>query len=353
MSLLRKKRLWLLPALALAAAAGLFVYSLQFDPELEDLAGQRTRLATRSIATAPAHVDLPSLLADVQTLAAPAMQGRKVGTAGGDKARAYLLQRFSAIGLDPVGAQFEQRFQFTPRRGIRFWRPGFWQQREPVTGVNLLGRITGTQFPGQVLVITAHYDHLGVRDGQTYHGADDNASGVAALLALARHFRANPPRHTLVFAALDGEESGLQGARALLRDRPFAGDSILLNVNFDMLSRSDVNELVVSGLYANAHLKPLLDPLRATATPTVLYGFDHPRPFWNANDWTFQSDHGVFHEQGIPFLYLGVQDHDDYHRPSDTFGNVDQSFFASVANFAVVLVGAIDAADAAALAKVE
>ena len=78
---------------------------------------------------------------------------------------------------------------------------------------NVVGRIDGTAAPGRYIVVSAHYDHIGVRNGQVFNGADDNASGTAALFALARHFSANRPRHSLIFAAFDAEESGLRGAR--------------------------------------------------------------------------------------------------------------------------------------------
>ena len=99
---------------------------------------------------------------DVRILSADDMQGRGAGAPGSEKARAYILARFDAIGLSPVGDRFEQGFSYKRRDG------------STVQGVNLVARITGAQ-PGKAMVVTAHYDHLGVRNGEIYNGADDNA----------------------------------------------------------------------------------------------------------------------------------------------------------------------------------
>jgi hypothetical protein len=360
MSSFRRKPSWprrllrlALALLVLAAllAAGLWLYGSRFHPEREDVPGQRAELATRRVQPQLARVDGAQLVADLKTLADPAMEGRKVGTPGGARARAYVVQRFREIGLAPVGPGYDHAFTFTPRRGIAFWRAKFWQARPPVHGVNVIGQVRGTVEPDKVIVVSAHYDHLGRRGDKLYPGADDNASGVAALLATARWFRAHPPRHTIVFAAFDGEESGLQGARAFVEAPPVPREAIVLNLNYDMLARSKVNELFASGLYANPHLQAALDGVRGSAPATLLYGHDHPRPFWDMDDWTRQSDQGVFHDAGIAFVYFGVEDHPDYHRPGDTFERIDRDFYVRAADLVVGAAAALDALPSAALRK--
>ena len=352
MFFLRGKRGWKIRGLILLAiATGLFIYSLQFHPEAEDVAGQRALLAKRNRVDLPARVDASSLLGDVRTLASSAMEGRAVGTPGGKRARDYLLGRFREIGLAPVaGNSFEQAFTFVPGRGIRFWRSQFWATPHPVSGVNLVGTIRGSVEPDKYLLVTAHYDHLGIRNGKLYPGADDNASGVGAMLAAAAWFKAHPPRHSLLFVAFDGEERGLRGARAFVEQPPVPLSSMLLDINYDMLSRSPAGEIFLTGLYANPQLRAVVDPVRVTAVPTILYGHDFPRPFWNTDDWTEQSDQGAFSDRHIPFVYLGVEDHPDYHQPTDTFERLDQKFYVAVSNASVDLVRAFDAAKSAQLA---
>ena len=347
-----RKRKW---ALRLVMMIALVVLALPLSKKLDttpkELAAQRAELSKRDRTAKPSRVDSVSLLADVRTLADPAMQGRGVNTPGGKKARDYLLQRFRDVGLEPVGPGFEHPFSFTPGRGIRFWSEKFWQDRKPVPGVNLAGQIRGTVDPESVIVVSAHYDHLGLRRGKLFPGADDNASGIAAMLAVARHFRANPPRHTLVFVAFDAEESGLKGAFAFVENPPVPLQSMLVNVNFDMVSRNDAGEIFASGLHANPQLRPLLDQVRANSVATLLYGHDKPGFYRVDDDWTMQSDHGAFHQRDIPFLYFGVADHEGYHNPTDTFENIEPKFFISVVDALIEVVAALDAADAAQLRR--
>ena len=348
-----RKRQWALRLVMMLALVVLAVpVSKKLDPTPKELVAQRSHLASRDRTTEPSRVDSASLLADVRTLADPAMQGRAVDTPGGRKARDYLLQRFRDLELQPVGASFEQAFSFTPGRGVRFWRAKFWEGRKSVSGVNLVGQIRGSVDPDSVIVVSAHYDHLGLRRGKLYPGADDNASGVAAMLAIAAHFRANPPRHTLLFVAFDAEESGLKGAFAFVENPPVPLQSMLVNVNFDMVSRNVDGEIFASGLHANPQLRPMLDKVRAKSVATILYGHDKPGFYRAQEDWTMQSDQGAFHQRGIPFLYFGVADHDDYHSPGDTFEHIQPNFFISVTQALIDVMDALDAADAAQLRRI-
>jgi len=349
----RRKSRWPRRLLVLTAfIAATFVYSLQFHPEGEDWPGQRAQLAKRSVDSSQQRIEAQEVLGDVRMLASPAMQGRAVGTAGGKLARDYIGKRFAGLGLEPAFARgFEQPFQFTPSRGIRFWRAKFWQAPAPTHGANSPGRVGGTVDPEHYLLVSAHYDHLGLRNGVLYPGADDNASGVATMLAAARWFRAHPPRHSILFVAFDAEEKGLRGARAFVAAPPVPIANMLVDINFDMVSRNPDGEIFLTGLHANPQLRPLLDPVRAKARPRMLYGHDFPRPFWNMEDWTDQSDQGVFAAAGVPFVYLGVADHPGYHQPGDTFELIDQPFFLGVVESVLDLVSALDAADAAALRK--
>ncbi len=192
-----------------------------------------------------------------------------------------------------------------------------------------------------LIVLSAHYDHVGIRNGRMFPGADDNASGVATLLEIARICVDQPFRHGLVIAALDAEEMGLQGARAFIADPPVAKDRIALNVNLDMIARGDKGEIYVSGLHHHPTLKPLLDPVAARAPIKVPFG--HDLPGTGDDDWTMQSDHGVFHEAGIPFLYFGVEDHADYHQPTDTADRINPDFFAKAAAVVLDALRAVDA----------
>jgi Zn-dependent M28 family amino/carboxypeptidase len=218
-----------------------------------------------------------------------------------------------------------------------FERNGVKQQ-----GVNVGGVCRGKGAKDNTaMIITAHYDHLGVRDGATYHGADDNASGVAVLLALARQCKQSPWMHDALLVALDAEEQGLQGARAFVAAPPIAKERIAININMDMVARGDKGELYIAGTHHRPSLKPILEPVAARAPIKVLFGHDSGG---GHEDWTTQSDHGAFHAAGIPFIYFGVEDHPDYHKPTDTADKIDATFFYRAATTILDAVTALDRA---------
>ena len=270
-----------------------------------------------------APVDTGGLMAAVRVLAADSMEGRRLGSPGGARARGYLLRRLAALGIAPLGPGYEQRFKV----------------RDSVVGVNLLGIIRGTRSPERYIVLSAHYDHLGIHRGQVYNGADDNASGTAAVLALAEFLRKTAPDHSVIIALLDGEESGLLGARAFLAARPVPTAAIVLDVNLDMVGHSDSGELWVAGAAHTPALRPVLDSVAARAPVRLRLGHDRAGVA-GQEDWTDDSDHGPFHAAGIPFVYFGVEDHRDYHKPTDDPETLTPAFFGrAVGTILAVLQG--------------
>lgn len=275
-------------------------------------------------------IDSLQLMKDIRTLSANKFEGRKTGTRGNRLAQFYILDRFKQAGLQSFHGTYEYPFYFQ-------------EGDKRVMGTNLYGYITGKT--EDVIVITAHYDHLGIRKREAqadsiYNGADDNASGTAALLSLIKYYQQHPPRHTLVFAALDGEEEGLQGAKAFLQQPPVAVTRIKLNINMDMVSRNEKGELYVCGTNHYPALKQYVTKAADSSAIKVLMGHDKPEE--GSNDWTSQSDHYEFHRKGIPFLYFGVEDHADYHRASDEFEKIDPRFYYRAVETVRTMVGIAD-----------
>ncbi len=264
--------------------------------------------------SSPAAASPDQLFEDVRVLAADDMQGRLVGTPGSAKARAYLIGRMKTIGIEPFGEGFEQPFKARHKDQV-------------LNGVNLVGRIRGTGSSDRVLVIGAHYDHFGVRGGQVLNGADDNASGVATLLAIAESFARDRPAHDVIFALWDAEEQGMYGALAFVDKPPVPLERIALNLNLDMMSRSDTGELWIAGAHHYPFLRARFAALAEDAAVTLKIGHDGP-PWKGSDDWTAGSDHYAFHRRGIPFAYLGVEDYPDYHQPGDDFDAIPKEFFA-------------------------
>ena len=263
--------------------------------------------------------NLPSradqLLTDAKTLSSDAYEGRKTGTPGADKAAAYIKNRFAEIGLRsfPLLPGYLQPFSF---QGI---------DDPKINGKNVIGYIPGRS--EKIIVISAHYDHLGVINGKIFNGADDNASGVAGMLKIAAHYAQNKPNYTLVFAAFDAEEFQRKGSYHFVSHLPFKLSRIKMNINLDMISHNDQGELYAAGTFKYPQLKKFI----ATTNPDLKILFGHDNPKLMIDDWTDQSDQSAFNAHNIPFIYFGVEDHKDYHKASDKFENLNQQFFINAA----------------------
>lgn len=287
---------------------------------------------------APEAVEAQPLV-DLRILAADDMQGRLVGSEGNARARAYLVERLGDIGVTPVFENYEQAFSF--QRSLDFRNPD--APRETVEAINIVGRIAGTNPGEHVMVIGAHYDHVGVdEDGNIFNGADDNASGTAGLLAIAAAFMESPPQNDVIIVAFDAEEGGLRGARHFVANRPEGYESIGFMLNMDMLAYSETDDLYAVGTW---HYPVLLELVAAAAevSPVNLRtGYDEPSDD-PRNDWTMLSDHGPFHAAGIAFLYLGVEDHEHYHQVTDTYENMTLPFFLGAIETSVDVARRADA----------
>lgn len=255
------------------------------------------------------------MLEDLRKLSHDAAEGRKTGTNGNEAARRFIVKQMDALHAKSLVKGYRHDFTFENRAG------------ETIEGVNIIGYIRGSE--EGAFVITAHYDHLGIIDGKIYNGADDNASGVAAMLAFIEYFSFNKPRHTMVFAALDAEEMGLQGAQAFVQDSArIPLEEIKLNVNMDMISVSNKNELYCAGTTQNPDLGSIIEKVEIAGIK-LKFGHDSGE---TSDNWTYASDHGAFYRAGYPFLYFGVEDHPNYHQPSDIFENIDKDFYIKAAH---------------------
>ncbi|MFA4894289.1 M28 family peptidase [Brevundimonas sp.] len=293
--------------------------------------------ATPPVAAAPApSVMHARLLDDVRILAADDMQGRDTGAPGGEMARNYIVGRLDSLGVvaPPMGRLQPWEMQGRTRAGPKTYN-----------GVNVIGLIPGTRVSDRYIVVTAHYDHVGTNaEGQVFNGADDNASGVATMLALAAELKRQAPQHSVLIVALDGEEHGLLGAKHFVEAPPVPLTSIAMNLNFDMTARAETDgKLWVTGTYQHPNFRPILEALPANGAVTLALGKDTPQDTGEDN-WVEASDHGAFYRAQVPFLYLGVNYHPDYHRPSDDFERITPSVFISATELSIASFRALDAA---------
>jgi Zn-dependent M28 family amino/carboxypeptidase len=283
--------------------------------------------------------DSLQILEDLRILSHDSLEGRRTGTRGAVLAQEYIRAGFEASGLAAPPAGFVQPFEFRGRRDTT----------QVTQGANVVGMVPGQEPELGAIVLTAHFDHLGIRtpradtpseaEGDSiFNGADDNASGTVAIMSMARYFAQHPPRHTMVFAAVDAEEMGLRGSQAFVD----AGwpEEMALNVNMDMLARSD-SLLFAAGPYDYPQLLPILETVQGR--PPVILRFGHDQPdVEGMQNWTGSSDHRPFHAKGIPFVYFGVEDHPDYHRASDEFEKVNPEFYLNSIRTVLAAVLALD-----------
>jgi hypothetical protein len=277
------------------------------------------------------RADQPQVLSDVEYLASDELGGRETGTPGNLMARDYIESRFDSLGLMMFGDSYRQPFDQAISTGE--------STADTVVAENIVGYLEGSSNPDRYIVVTAHYDHLGREGDDIYNGADDNASGTAGLMAAAAHFAENPPENSIIFIGFDAEEKGLAGARFFTANPSVPLEQIALNVNMDMISTNFDNELYAVGTYHYPYLKSYIEEYTSDAPVNVLFGYDSDE--WDQN-WTLASDHGPFHQEGIPFIYFGVEDHPHYHAPTDTYETINQEFFVGAVETIIDVLEGLD-----------
>ncbi|MFN8547615.1 MAG: M20/M25/M40 family metallo-hydrolase [Candidatus Eisenbacteria bacterium] len=287
-------------------------------------------IVTASAAAQPAEQTLAAALKQhVVQLAAPEHGGRGPGSTGLERAQAYVEAQFEAIGLEPGGTR-GYAAPFTPtaaEAGSEILpEAGGWGALELH---NVVGILKGKDSAAGALVLAAHYDHLPrSAAGEVFAGADDNGSGVAALIELARRLKQEAPlRRTIVFLATSGEEEGLLGAKAYCASPAQPLGSTYAVLNFDTVGRMTDHKLYLLGV-ATATEWPEI-----TRSVNLAYGFDLVTP----EKAPFASDQAAFFDHGIPVLHFFTGPNVDYHRASDTAEKLDYAALGEVVNYAVDL----------------
>jgi hypothetical protein len=257
----------------------------------------------------PPVSDSAAIVADISYLASPALAGRLIGTPGNDRAAAYIAERYQALGLRPLAAGYRQPFVAHPL--VREGPP------PSIPTQNVFALIPGSDagLQGEYVVIGAHFDHLGTStDGAldpeahgVRRGADDNASGTAAVLALASHFARRPARRSIIVANFSGEEQGLLGSSYFVDHMPVPIDSVDAMLNFDMVGRLRNDKLLVFGVATAIEWPAIVDAANTQPKLTIAAQGDGFGP----------SDHSSFYAKNVPVLHFFTDQHEDYHKISD------------------------------------
>lgn len=258
----------------------------------------------------------------VGILASDSLQGRKAGEAGGRMAATYIVSLLDEWGIEPLSDD------------------GYLQPFA-VDGCdmnNILAVIPGKR--NEYVIVGAHYDHLGIGvavDGDScYNGADDNASGVSAVLQIARAVKKTrrTPQRGIIFAFWDGEEKGLLGSRHFVENCSFLSD-VSAYMNFDMAGRGPVdNPKHLTYFYTASH--PLFGDWFKEDMEARLFSFIPDYRAWDKP--TGGSDNAWFAKNGIPIVWYHTEGHPDYHRPSDTADKIDYEKLIDITRAAFLCV---------------
>ena len=269
---------------------------------------------------------------DIFNLAGDEMEGREPGTNGEIKARDYLINRMREIGLNPKGTDgFIQAFTYFEKAN---------QNEVAVQAHNVIGFIDNSA--NKTVVITAHYDHLGYGGSgskykgprQIHNGADDNASGTAALLELAHLIKNNKIKehNNFLFIAFSAEEKGLLGSKYYVMNPSLNLNEINYVLNMDMLGRMEPGmALTIEGLGSSLIWESSLKEIECDAFPLTLKKRENG-----------PSDHAAFYEVAIPSLHFWTGKHDDYHKPSDDAEKINFEAESQIISFIEALILLVD-----------
>lgn len=274
--------------------------------------------------------DIEAIKKDVEYLADDKLEGRETGTKGELKAAKYIARRFKKLGVEPKGDDnYYQHFSFKPRPDNPH------KQVDPdtvdaVEGRNVVAFIDNQA--EQTIVIGAHYDHLGWGGAGSLHGsgekaihngADDNASGVAAMIALAEALQYGPDGNNYLFIAFSGEEKGLWGSNFYSKNSTIPIDNMNYMVNMDMVGRlNDEKKLAINGTGSSPKFKTYIE--------------EHPMKDMKvveSESGIGPSDHTSFYLQDVPVLHFFTGQHEDYHKPTDDADKVNYEGIVKVANY--------------------
>ena len=290
---------------------------------------------------------LSSLKKDVYFLAADDLGGRAIGTTGEQKAAEYLAQEFEKLGLTPMGTDgFFQEFTVSkpsnPHEEAIIGTDG-----AGVTGRNVLAFLD--KKADKTIVIGAHFDHLGMGgqgslhrgDSAIHNGADDNASGTAALLALAKIFKYETLKSNILFIAFSGEENGLWGSNYFVKNSTVDLKTVNYMINMDMVGRLNAEKsLAVHGVGTSPSFPPVLDPINADSLKLV-----------PSESGVGPSDHTSFYLQDLPVLHFFTGQHADYHKPGDDADKINYEGLVQVVRYISRLIAGLDAEPKLAFTK--
>lgn len=282
---------------------------------------------------------LEQLKNDIYFLASDDLEGREIGSSGEEKAAGYLAKRFEELGLSQKGTEgFYQPFSVKPSVNPHEQAKVGSDGDSTINGKNVIGFIDNKA--DRTVIIGAHFDHLGYGDsGSLYrgdssaihNGADDNASGTAALLYLAEQLNGKHTSNNYLFIAFSGEEKGLWGSNYFSKNPTIELEEANYMINMDMVGRLKDNKLAINGTGTS----PIWEEAFAAVSSDSL-------EFIKDESGVGPSDHTSFYLQDMPVLHFFTGQHEDYHKPTDDSDKINYEGIQTVAGYILSVIEYLD-----------
>jgi hypothetical protein len=266
-------------------------------------------------------ITIDELKKNLYVIASDEMKGRETGELGQKLAGNYIIEQYKKKNiLYPKGAT--SYYQKVPAAFMNTQYSAMLKDSE-----NIWAFIEGSEKPKEIVVVSAHYDHIGVQNGEVYNGADDDASGTVALIEIAKAFQKAKidgygPKRSILFLHVTGEEHGLHGSRFYTENPLFPLEKTIADVNIDMIGRRDelhsaTNNYIylIGSDYLSSDLYELCEEANTQSVNISLdYKFNDRK---DPNRFYYRSDHYNFAKHNIPSVFLFNGIHADYHKASD------------------------------------
>jgi hypothetical protein len=283
-------------------------------------------------------ITAPELQKHLYIVASDSMQGRDTGSEGQKKAGRYLISEYQNMGISfPKGAA-----SFYQKVPAEFMRRSY--SPTPNDSENIWAFIEGTEKPEEILVISAHYDHVGTKNGEIYNGADDDGSGTVALMEIAQAFMKAKkdgfgPKRSILFLHVTAEEKGLHGSRYYSENPLFPLKNTIADINIDMIGRRDkIHKNTNNYIYVIGSDRLSTDLHKINEEANAKYTkLELDYKYNDVNDPEriyYRSDHYNFAKKGIPAIFFFNGVHEDYHLPGDTPDKIEYDALAKRAQLA-------------------
>ena len=279
----------------------------------------------KAFKNAYASIKAEELKKNLSVIASDEMQGRDTGSEGQKKAGKYMIDFYKNIGVSYPKA-LGSYYQIVPKEALKS------RGKELPESENILAFIEGTEKPEEIMIVSAHYDHVGTKKGVVYNGADDDGSGTVAVMEIAKAFQSakkagNGPKRSILFLHVTGEEHGLFGSEFYSDNPVFPLANTVVDLNIDMIGRDDPDNrgknyvYVIGSEMLSSELKVINEAAnKKTVNLELNYKYDDPN---DPDRLYYRSDHYNFAKNNIPVAFYFDGIHEDYHKPTDDVEKID------------------------------